>query len=102
MTITQTQIDDAVLLAKSASYRLAYELVLDVKYGGNIGCCMCNLKLLWLYTTDLSCIKELADADAMLGTPAVTETTNCLTQVKVKALIGKINSLVANVRKNDV
>lgn len=94
--ITQTNIDEAVLLAKSASYKLAYELTLEVKYGGKIGCCICNLKLLWLYIDALSCIEAL-DEDA---TPPITEDTNCLTQIQVKALIGKINSLVVKTRAN--
>ncbi len=90
MTITQTEIDQAVLNGKSAIYKLAFELSLEVRYGGNMGCCLCNLKLLWLYIDALKCVKEL-DPDA---SPPITEASNCLTQVKVKKLIGKINSLV--------
>lgn len=96
MIITQEQIDEATMLGKSAVYKLAYELSLEAKLGGKIGCCMCNLKTLWLYVDALSCIQVL-DPDA---TPPITETTNCLTNEKVKKLIGKINTLVV-VAKTD-
>ena len=82
MSVKQSDIDTAVLIGKSATARLAYELAIEVKYGGNADCCMCKLKLLWSYTDALLCIKETN-----------TEAENCLTDVKVKKLIGKIRAM---------
>ncbi len=87
MILLQADIDEAVMIGKNGSYRLANELALELKYGGNIDCCLCKLKRLWLWTRTLSCMKELSSV-----APIVTDTTNCLTQAQIKSLIGKIRA----------
>ena len=77
---TQAEIDEAVMIAKNATYKLAYELGLEQKYGGVIDCCVTKLKLLWMYEQALSC--QVSGA-----------TTNCLTDAKAKKLIAKIKSM---------
>jgi hypothetical protein len=77
---TQTEIDEAIMIAKNATYKLAYELALEQKYGGVIDCCVTKLKLLWMYERALSC--QVADSDV-----------NCLTDEKAKKLIAKIKSM---------
>jgi len=83
MALKQTDIDEAVLIGKSAAYHLAYELALEVKYGGKMGCCICNLKLLWIWTRHLSCITIGEDGEAI----------GCLTNKQVDDLIDKIKGL---------
>lgn len=63
---TQLEIDTAVMVAKNATYKLAYELALERKYGGNIDCCVTKLKLLWLYKRALSCQKEYINSQGAL------------------------------------
>lgn len=82
MSLTQAKIDEAVLLGKSAAYHLANELALEVKYGGKFGCCICNLKLLWLWTNTLACMT--IENDEIVG---------CLTEAKIKSLIEKIKGM---------
>ena len=82
MALTQDKIDEAVLIAKSATYRLAYEIALEVKYGGKMGCCICNLRLIKLWANVLSCIT--IDNEGNIE--------GCLTEAKIKLLIEKIHS----------
>jgi len=82
MKITQERIDEAVLLGKSSAYHLAYELALEVKFGGTMGCCICNLKLLWLWTNTLACVTLVEE-----------ELTGCLDEEQVGNLIEKIKSM---------
>lgn len=60
---TQAEIDEAVMIAKNATYKLAYELALEQKYGGVIDCCVTKLKLLWMYEKALACHKEYFNAE---------------------------------------
>lgn len=55
MAVTQANIDEATMIAKNAMYKLAYELSIEAKHGGNIDCCIGKLKLLWLYRRAISC-----------------------------------------------
>ncbi len=59
---TQAEIDEAVMIAKNATYKLAYELALEQKYGGVIDCCVTKLKLLWMYEKALACHREELNA----------------------------------------
>ncbi len=71
---TQTQIDNAVLLGKSSVANLAYELALELKYGGNIDCCLCNLGVIWGWTNALLCQKAIGSSTvvtAAVGTYTV-------------------------------
>lgn len=83
MSLTQAKIDDAVLIGKSAASRLADELAKEIKYGGKLGCCICNLQLLWLWTNTLACIT--IDEDDVI--------TGCLTEAQVLELIEKLRSM---------
>lgn len=58
MTVTQTEIDSAVLLAKSSLYTLGGELALEKKYGGNIDCCFRKMELIWSWLDALVCEKQ--------------------------------------------
>lgn len=78
---TQAEIDNAVMIAKNATYKLAFELALESKYGGVIDCCVTKLKLLWMYEQALAC------QDATEGA------LNCLTDEDAWKLIGKIKSM---------
>lgn len=82
MKITQAKIDEAVLLGKSAAYHLAYELSLEVKFGGKMGCCICNLKLLWLWTNTLACMNVVEG-----------ELVGCLNEEKTGDVIEKIKGM---------
>lgn len=55
MSITQSDIDEATMIAKNGAYKLAYELSLEAKYGGNIDCCLNKLKLLWMWANTMAC-----------------------------------------------
>lgn len=59
---TQAEINNAVMIAKNATYKLAYELALEQKYGGVIDCCVTKLKLLWMYEQALACHLENVNA----------------------------------------
>lgn len=61
MLVTQTEIDNAVILGKSAVAKLASELALERKYGGNIDCCLCTLGVLWGWVQVLSCQREVVE-----------------------------------------
>jgi len=63
---TQAEIDEAVMIAKNATYKLAYELALEQKYGGVIDCCVTKLKLLWMYERALACHKEYLNASGTI------------------------------------
>ncbi len=83
MALTQTKIDNAVLIGKSAALRLANELAQEIKYGGKLGCCICSLQLLYLWTNTLACIT--VDEEG--------EITGCLTEAQVLELIEKLRSM---------
>lgn len=83
--VSQIDINEAVMIAKNATYKLAYELTLEQRYGGNIDCCITKLKLLWMYEQALSCQVETATWDDKEG--------NCLTNEVAKKLIAKIKSM---------
>lgn len=80
MIITQAQIDDAILTAKGAGYKLAYELVLEENYGGKVDCCYNKLTLIWLWFDALACEDR-------------SVANKCLTDAEIKSLIGKIKTL---------
>ena len=80
---TQTQVDEAVMIAKNIAYNLAYDLTIKAKYGEDIKCCLPRLKLVWLYEGALAC-------------HVVGAETNCLTEEKATKLVAKIRSLCDN------
>ena len=82
--VTQIEIDEATLIAKTATYKLAAELAVEQKYGGNIDCCIKKLKMLWILTRRISC---------MNGSVLTVEGVNCLSDEKIKRLILKIKQL---------
>lgn len=55
MVLTQEIIDDAVLKVKGMQSKLAWELVKEEEFGGDISCCMTRLKLLWLWKNAIAC-----------------------------------------------
>ena len=69
---TQAEINDAVMIAKNATYKLAYELSLEQRYGGNIDCCVTKLKLLWMYENALSCQVEANLASSTIEVVSIT------------------------------
>jgi len=71
---TQLEIDTAVMVAKNATYKLAYELALERKYGGNIDCCVTKLKLLWLYKRALACQVEYTETTTLVDESTVSYT----------------------------
>jgi hypothetical protein len=71
LEVTQAEIDEAVIIGKYASYKLASELLMEEKYGGNTKCCYKRLKLVYAFTTALVCQKNSLASYllAQLGTP---------------------------------
>lgn len=65
--LTQAEINEAVMIAKNASYKLAYELTIEAKYGQNINCCLNNLKLLWMYENALACHTEYIKSNGSIS-----------------------------------
>lgn len=66
MSVTQAEIDEATMIAKNAAYKLAYELGLELKYGGKVDCCKRKLKLLWLWANTLSCQTAIQSAEGIV------------------------------------
>lgn len=81
----QSEIDDAVLLGKSAAYHLAYEIALEVKYGGKMGCCICNLRLLRSWTNILACATINDTTKVISGV--------CLTMAQLEDIIEQITGM---------
>lgn len=72
MNVTQTEIDEATLLVKNMAYKLAYELALEKKYGGNPDCCFTNLKRLWMWARLLSCQTAITSSSAEIELSSVS------------------------------
>lgn len=71
LVVTQSEINEAVLLGKKAVYSLANEIAIEKKYGGNTDCCYKRLKLIYTLLQPLLCVKTgLASYTfSSLGTP---------------------------------
>ena len=80
--VTQLEVNDAVLKVKGMEYKLAWELAMDEKYGGDISCCIKRFKLYWAWRTVLSC--QVVGVNA-IGRIAVTDTStaNSLTTLQI-------------------
>jgi hypothetical protein len=70
---TQTELDNATMIAKYATSTLAYELALEEKYGGNVNCCVTKLKLLHLYTKAIMCQTEMVEAEGSIDILEIEE-----------------------------
>jgi hypothetical protein len=94
---TQAEIDEAVMIAKNATYKLAYELALEQKYGGVIDCCVTKLKLLWMYEKALACQKQYVYAN---GTIELLTITTALDTISIRAGSTSISGTMAFVTTN--
>ena len=64
--LTQEIIDNAILKIKGMESSLAWELMKEEEYGGNISCCMFRLGLLWLWRRALSCQVVEVNAEGVI------------------------------------
>ncbi len=93
---TQAEIDEAVMIAKNATYKLAYELALEQKYGGVIDCCVTKLKLLWMYEKALACHREAVDATGTIEISVIPAGTEITILVDGEAISGVYTRTTSN------
>jgi len=93
---TQAEIDNAVMMSKNATYKLAYELSLESKHGGVIDCCVTKLKLLWMYERALECHLEYQNANGTIEISVIPAGTEITILIDGEAISGVYTRTTAN------